>query len=97
MKMLRWMARVMRLDRNCNQDIRNRFGVASMSDKLNESRHRWYSLVLHAEEGTVHKVCLELDVSGKRPKGSSKQRWLDTLHADVELAGIHPNQTHDMA
>ncbi|KIH67376.1 hypothetical protein ANCDUO_02294 [Ancylostoma duodenale] len=34
MKMLRWMARVTRLDPISNQDIRNRFGVAAISDKL---------------------------------------------------------------
>ncbi|EYC06858.1 hypothetical protein Y032_0073g739 [Ancylostoma ceylanicum] len=34
MKMLRWMAGITRLDRICNQDIRQRFGVAPITDKL---------------------------------------------------------------
>ena len=97
MKMLRWMAGVTRLDRICNEDIRNRFGVAAISDKLRETRLRWYGHVLRAEEGTVRKVGFDLEVSGKRPKGRPKQRWLDTLHADLKLAGIHPDQARDRA
>ncbi|EYC17971.1 hypothetical protein Y032_0029g1984 [Ancylostoma ceylanicum] len=53
--------------------------------------------VLRAGEGTICKVGFDLDVSGKRPKGRPKHRWLDTLHADLKLAGIHPDQAHDRA
>ncbi|KIH48729.1 hypothetical protein ANCDUO_21198 [Ancylostoma duodenale] len=48
--------------------------------------------VLRAEEGTASKIGFDLEVPGKRPKGRPKQRWLDTLHADLKLAGIHPDQ-----
>ncbi|RCN49909.1 hypothetical protein ANCCAN_03944 [Ancylostoma caninum] len=45
----------------------------------------------------LRKVGFDLEVSGKRPKGRPKQRWLDTLHADLKLAGIHPDQARDRA
>ncbi|EYB83250.1 hypothetical protein Y032_0339g2956 [Ancylostoma ceylanicum] len=38
------------------------------TDKLRESRLRWYGDVLCAEKGTVCKVGFDLDVSGKRPR-----------------------------
>ncbi|KIH63202.1 hypothetical protein ANCDUO_06495 [Ancylostoma duodenale] len=68
-----------------------------ISDKLRKSRPRWYGHVLRAEEGTVRKVGLYLDFPCKRAKGRQKQRWLDTLHADLKLAGIHPDQARDGA
>ncbi|KIH64392.1 hypothetical protein ANCDUO_05300 [Ancylostoma duodenale] len=37
------------------------------------------------------------DVLGKQLRGRAKQRWLDTLHADLKLAKIHPDQVHDRA
>ncbi|KIH46795.1 hypothetical protein ANCDUO_23150 [Ancylostoma duodenale] len=82
---LRWMVGVTQLDRICNDDIRNRFGVGAISDKLRKSRLQWYGHVLHAEAGTVRKIGVELEVPGKRPKDRPKQRWLDTLHADLKL------------
>ena len=49
-------------------------------------------MVLRANADTVRKTALELEVPGKRPKGRPKQRWLDTLHTDLKIAGIHPDQ-----
>ncbi|VDP01234.1 unnamed protein product [Heligmosomoides polygyrus] len=44
---------------------------------------------------TVRKIGLNIDVPGKRPKGRPKQRWLDALHVDLKVAGIHPDQAFD--
>ncbi|KIH66768.1 hypothetical protein ANCDUO_02902 [Ancylostoma duodenale] len=87
--MLCWMSGVTRLPRICNEEIRNRFGVAAITDKF---------LVC---DGTAtfcvtrkSAVGLDLEVLGKRPKGRRKQRWLNTIHADLKLAGIRPDQAH---
>ncbi|EYC06535.1 hypothetical protein Y032_0075g946 [Ancylostoma ceylanicum] len=45
-KMLRWTADVTRADRIRNEKIRERFGVASIVDKLRETRFIWYGHVL---------------------------------------------------
>ncbi|EYB99272.1 hypothetical protein Y032_0123g1113 [Ancylostoma ceylanicum] len=68
MKMLLWMAGITRLDRICNQDIRQRFGVAPITDKLREARLRWYGHVPCAEGDSVGKIGFNLGVTGKRPK-----------------------------
>ncbi|VDO66031.1 unnamed protein product [Heligmosomoides polygyrus] len=52
-KMLRWTAGVTRLDRVRNETMRQRFGVASITDKLREARLRWYGDVLRADDDTV--------------------------------------------
>ncbi|KIH67947.1 hypothetical protein ANCDUO_01721 [Ancylostoma duodenale] len=92
MKIPRWMAGVMRLDRICNEDIRNWFGVVAISDNF-------ANLVCDgtAEEGRIRKVCLDLESPGKLPKSRPKQRWLHTLHNDLELTEIHPEQARDRA
>ncbi|EYB96023.1 hypothetical protein Y032_0154g2995 [Ancylostoma ceylanicum] len=94
-KMLRWTAGVTRADRIRNEKIRERFGIAPIADKLRETRLRWYVHVLRSNEDTICKVDLDLEVLGKRPKGRPKQRWLDTLHADLKHVGVHPDQAHD--
>ncbi|VDP57008.1 unnamed protein product [Heligmosomoides polygyrus] len=86
-KMLRWTAGVTRLDRIRNDERRQRFGVAPIAGKLREARLRWYGHVLQASGDTVRKIGLNIDVPGKRPKGRPKQRWLDTMHVDLKVAG----------
>ncbi|VDO72412.1 unnamed protein product [Heligmosomoides polygyrus] len=66
-KMLRWTAGVTRLDRICNDEIRQRFGVAPIADKLREARLRLYDDVVRANDDTVRKTGLNTDVPGKRP------------------------------
>ncbi|VDP02846.1 unnamed protein product [Heligmosomoides polygyrus] len=72
-KMLRWTAGVTRLDRVCNETIRQRFGVAPVADKLGEARLRWYRHVLLPNDDIVFKIGLNLEVPGKRPRGRPKQ------------------------
>ncbi|EYC33739.1 hypothetical protein Y032_0002g959 [Ancylostoma ceylanicum] len=95
MKMLRWMAGITRLDRICNQDVRQRFGVATITDKLREVRLRWYGHVLLADNDSVCKIGFNLGVPGKRPKGDPKQRWMGTLLVDLKAVGMHVDHTHD--
>ncbi|VDO19755.1 unnamed protein product [Heligmosomoides polygyrus] len=87
-KMLWWTAGVTRLDR---VGKRQRFGVAPIAEKLREARFRWYGHVLRANDNTVRKICLNLGVPGKRPRGRPKQCWLDVLHLDLKMA-VHPDQ-----
>lgn len=94
-KMLRWSGGLTRLDRVRNEDVRERFGVAPISDKLRENRLRWYGHVLRAEEHSIAKTAMQLEVTGPRPKGRPKQRWLDVLHNDMKFAGLHPDNAND--
>ncbi|VDO86743.1 unnamed protein product [Heligmosomoides polygyrus] len=89
-KMLRWMAGVTRMDRIRNDVIRQKFDVAPIADKMREARH-----VLRGEEDSVRKIGLNFEVIGKRPRGRPKQRWADTLHTDLKVAGFHPDLALD--
>ncbi|VDP03166.1 unnamed protein product [Heligmosomoides polygyrus] len=94
-KMLRWTAGVTRLDRVCNDAIRQRFGVALITEKLREARLRWYDHILRANDDTVRKIGLNLEVPGKRPRGRMEQRRLDTLHVHLKMTGVHLDQAFD--
>ncbi|VDO85168.1 unnamed protein product [Heligmosomoides polygyrus] len=94
-EMLCWTAGVTRMARIRNDAIRQKFGVVPIADKMREARLRWYGHVLRGKEDSVRKIGLELEVSGKRPRGRPKQRWPDTLHMDMKVTGIHPDQAHD--
>ncbi|VDO19219.1 unnamed protein product [Heligmosomoides polygyrus] len=91
-KMLRWTAGVTCMDRIRNDVIRQRFGVAPIADKMREARLRWYGHVLRGKEDSVRKISLNFEVIGKRPRGRPKQRWLDTLHADLKITGVYPDR-----
>ncbi|EYB84999.1 hypothetical protein Y032_0306g1995 [Ancylostoma ceylanicum] len=55
----------------------------------------WCSGARHSRTLTMFsRISSDLDVPSKRAKGRLK-RWLDTIHADLKLAGIHPDQAHD--
>ncbi|VDO80412.1 unnamed protein product [Heligmosomoides polygyrus] len=92
-KMLRWTAGVTRMDRIRNDVIRQKFGVAPIADKMREARLRWYG---HDLRGNEHsKIGLNFEVIGKRPGGRPKQRWADTLHKGLKVAGVHPDLALD--
>ncbi|VDP04932.1 unnamed protein product [Heligmosomoides polygyrus] len=68
---------VTRMNRVRNEDIRQKFDVAPIAD--------W------GKEDSVRMIGLELEVSGKRPRGRPKQRWSDTLHTDMKVTDVHPD------
>ncbi|KIH62007.1 hypothetical protein ANCDUO_07713 [Ancylostoma duodenale] len=76
MRMLRWMGGITQLDRMCNQNVRQRFGVVAIADKLHEARLRWFGHVLRASGDKVCRIGFDVDMPEKRPKGRPKQRWL---------------------
>ncbi|VDO75394.1 unnamed protein product [Heligmosomoides polygyrus] len=92
MKVLRWTTGVTCMDCIRNDVILQRFGIASIADKMSEARLRWYGHVLRGKVGSVRKIGLELEVSGKWPRGRPKQRWSDTLHMNMKVTGVHPDQ-----
>ncbi|VDP27136.1 unnamed protein product [Heligmosomoides polygyrus] len=95
-KMLWWTVGFTRLDRVQHGSIRQRFGVTPIVEKLREARLRWYGHVLRASGDTVRKTELNFEMPGKRSRGRPKHwRWLDTLHQDLKMARLHPDQAFD--
>ena len=90
MRMLRWSLGLTRYDRITNDDVRKRMGVAPITDKMRESRLRWYGHVIRSDEKTVAKNALQFSPKGKRPRGRPKKRWLDGLKEDMKRVNVTP-------
>ncbi|KIH59697.1 hypothetical protein ANCDUO_10060 [Ancylostoma duodenale] len=58
-------------------------------------RLRCFGHVLRATKQSVEKIAHEFGVPGKRPRGRPTQRWADTLHKDLRIVGLHPDQAHE--
>ncbi|CAD6199417.1 unnamed protein product [Caenorhabditis auriculariae] len=93
--MLRWTAGVTKLDHVKNEDMRKRFGVAPIREKLRENRLRWFGHVLRADPTSIAKTSHTLEVDGKRPRGRPKRRWMDTLNEALKATKLHPDQAAD--
>ncbi|KAK6736448.1 hypothetical protein RB195_019247 [Necator americanus] len=76
MRMLRWTIGV-----TLKEKV-SIFGVVPITEKMKEARLRWFGHVLR-EEDSVAKTALKLDVSGVRPRGRPKIRWLDRVKLDM--------------
>ena len=65
-RMLRWMSGVTTLNRIRNEIIRGTTKVGEISNKVQESRLKWYGHVLRREDEYVGKRVMGMEVSGKR-------------------------------
>ncbi|KAK6741571.1 hypothetical protein RB195_009438 [Necator americanus] len=83
MRMLRWTIGVTLKEKVSNDTVRSIFGVVPITEKMKEARLRWFGYVLRREEDSVAKTALKLDVSGVRPRGRPKIRWLDRVKLDM--------------
>ncbi|KAK6767378.1 hypothetical protein RB195_026578 [Necator americanus] len=83
MRMLRWTIGVTLKEKVSNDTVRSIFGVVPITEKMKEARLRWFGHVLRREEDSVAQTALKLDVSGVRPRGRPKIRWLDRVKLDM--------------
>ena len=80
MRMLRWMCGLKRLDKIRNEVIRERVGVASIQDKMRESRLRWFGHVQRRPLTAPVRKCEVLDLGDfRRGRGRSKKSWKEVI------------------
>ncbi|KAK6763105.1 hypothetical protein RB195_023714 [Necator americanus] len=84
MRMLRWTIGVTLKEKVSNDTVRSIFGVVPITEKM-EARLRWFGHVLRREEDSVAKTALKPDVSGVRPRGRPKIRWLDRRRVKLDM------------
>ena len=66
-----------------------------IADKMGESRIRWYGHMQRQEGHKVAKTAWSLEVSGVRPRGRPKTRYIDTVKKDMVEAGLTENDVTD--
>lgn len=97
MKMLRWSLGHTRMDKIRNEAIREKMQVAPITEKLQESRLRWFGHVQRRDPDTVSKRAFDLKVDGKRPRGKPKRRWMDVVQKDIKDNGLSLEDAQDRA
>ena len=83
MRMLKWMCEVTRRDKIRNKVIRGTSKVREISDKIQESRLRWYGHVMRRDEQYIGRRVTEMDIQGRRGRGRPKQSWMDCIKEDL--------------
>ncbi|XP_061711434.1 uncharacterized protein LOC133520788 [Cydia pomonella] len=95
MKMLRWMSGVSRINRVRNEHIRGSLGVRDVSDKLQESRLRWFGHVKRRPPEYVGNKALSFALPGPNRRGKPRQRWRNVIAKDLNACGLSENDVQD--
>ncbi|XP_068219278.1 uncharacterized protein [Palaemon carinicauda] len=66
--------------------MRGTTGVRELSDKIKESRLRWYGHVMRRDEQYIGRRVMEMEVPRRRRK--PKQRWMDCIKDDLRSKGL---------
>uniref|UniRef100_W5MYU3 Uncharacterized protein n=1 Tax=Lepisosteus oculatus TaxID=7918 RepID=W5MYU3_LEPOC len=83
-----YVAGLTRLEHVMNEEVRKTLKVAPITEKMRESRLRWYEDVLRSNDTSMAETALELNVEGRRPRGRPLTRWLDRLKDDMRLTKV---------
>ncbi|XP_070042497.1 uncharacterized protein [Nicotiana tomentosiformis] len=96
MRMLRWMCGCTRRDRIKNEATRNRVGVASVENKMQESRLRWFGHVKRRSIDTHVRRCERLALESlRRGRGRPKKYWGEVIRQDMSLLQLTEDMTLD--
>ena len=95
MMMLRWMSGVTKMDRIRNERIRGTTKVGEISEKVQESRLKWYGHVSRRQDEYVGKRVMGMEMPGKRRRGRPKWRWLDSIRNDLSERGLSEEDAQD--
>nr|XP_009773041.1 PREDICTED: uncharacterized protein LOC104223320 [Nicotiana sylvestris] len=96
MKMLRWMSWYTRRDKIRNEAIRDKVGVASVEDKMQESRLRWSGHVKKRNIDALVRRCERLTMAGlRRGRGMPMKYWGEVIRYDIVRLQLTEDMTLD--
>ena len=96
MRMLRWMCGKSRKDKIRNDAIRARLGVASIDDKMRESRLRWFGHVRKRLVSAPVRKCESVEDGGQRKgRGKPLTTWVRVIERDMEIVDLDEQVTLD--
>ena len=94
-KMCRWECRKTRRDRERNENIRERMKVTNIGVRCRRARLRWFGHVKRREVSYIGRRLLSMEPPGRRGRGRPKQRWEDTISADMRAVGAREEDVDD--
>ena len=95
MRMLRRIKGVTLRDKVKRVDIRKELGVNSIQEKVREMILRWYGHMQRMEENNEVRAVDDMRVTGKRPRGRPRGRWMDCVRMKRQALRITPEDAQD--
>ena len=87
MRMVRWVCDVTLKDRKQTVDLRDRFGMESMSEVMHRGSLRLFGHVERMGVGSCVKRCINMNVNGMRARGHLRKTWDVLLRDDLKVKG----------
>ena len=96
--MLRWSSGYTLKDRIRNDHIRERIGVAPISEKMREYRLRWYGHVQRRELDELVRIVEQTEREPYiRNRGRPKRTLDEVIQRDMLVKGLSPGMIRDIA
>src|SRR5664279_2814161 len=95
--MIRWMCGVTLKDRNSSEELRERLGIVSVSDKVRQGRLRWFEHVEHKDTDDWVSACRNIAVLGERGRGRGRKTWKECVANDMKKLTLKQEDVQDCA
>jgi len=85
-----------RLDRIRHEVTREKVRVASIEDKMRETRLRWFGHIKRRSENTPARWCETINVLWcERGRGRQKKSWNEVIRNYLNFVGVRKDMTQD--
>src|SRR5664279_486995 len=95
--MIRWMCGVTLKDRNSSEELRERLGIVSVTDKVRQWRLRWFGHVKRKDTDDWVSACRNIEVEGKRGRGRDRKTWKECVANDLKKLMLKQEDAQDRA
>src|SRR5262249_46843342 len=91
-----WMCGHIRKDKVRNETIRRMVEVASLEEKLRESRLRWFGHIKRRDPGAPVRRCEKLRLEEvRRRRDRPRKSWREVIKTDLEQLSLTEDMTID--
>jgi len=95
MRMLRYCLGISLEEHQRNEEITSRAKVMPIKDLMRKKRMQWYGHVFRREKDEDIRRVSEMAIEGCRRTGRPKQRWRDTINADLRWLDLGKEDVKD--
>lgn len=71
-----------------NEDLRDRTGMTTMAERIQERRWRWLGHVCRMPSCSLPRTALRWTPQGRRDRGRPKETWRRTIGKDLKVRGL---------